>query len=158
MSIIAGPGVTHKLARHMTVDRCVFPLTIYDRYLRMAVATCCCAGVLRRRAGGLRGVHKLSRHTPPASLTSFCHEGRYFSPVDEGLALCLPRHASAHHSMLPLHRQFQIWRLYVHCLCMFDVFPPGLLLSCSRSTSLDSAFLQRRARLLVMGTQKSPGT
>ena len=32
----------------------------------------------------------------------------------------------------------------------------GLLLSCSRSTSLDSAFLQRRAPLPIIETQKSP--
>ena len=31
-----------------------------------------------------------------------------------------------------------------------------LLLSCSRSTSLDSAFLQRRATLPIIETQKSP--
>ena len=66
----------------------------------------CCAGVLRRRAGGPRGVHKLSRHATNSllhfCLASFCHEGRYFSPLHEGRALCFARHVSAHHSMLPL--------------------------------------------------------
>ena len=35
-----------------------------------------------RGAGGPRGVHKLSRHAPNFFLlASFCHEGRYFSPL-----------------------------------------------------------------------------
>ena len=52
--------------------------------------------------------------------------------------------------------QFHFWQLYVHCCGMFDVFHPGLVFSCSRSTSLDSAFLQRRAALPIIETQKSP--
>ena len=49
------------------------------------------------------------------------------------------------------------------CSCSFSRGPfrvplrgTGLLVSCSRSTSLDSAFLQRRAPLPTIETQKSP--
>ena len=73
-------------------------------------------------------------------LASFCHEGRSFSPLHEGLALCFVRHVFAHHSML----------LFVYRLACSMCFTLGLLLSCSCSTSLDSAFLQRRAQRLFL--------
>ena len=83
VSIIAGPSVIRKLARHMTFAS--IPSLFYER----------------------RGVHKLSRHTPQNSLRHIClasfrHEGRYFSPLHEGLALCFARHVSARFSVLPL--------------------------------------------------------
>ena len=90
VSIIAGPNVTRKLARHMTFAS--IPSLIYDRYLRSCAG--CCAGVLRRRAAA--ACWRSAWGAP------FCHEGRYFSPLHEGLALCFVRHVSAHHSLLPL--------------------------------------------------------
>ena len=48
---------------------------------------------------------------------------------------------------------FDVGTLEQHVRCLS---PSGLLLSCSCSTSLDSAFLQRRAPLLIIETQKSP--
>ena len=48
---------------------------------------------------------------------------------------------------------FDLGTLEQHVRCLA---PSGLLLSCSCSTSLDSAFLQRRAPLPIIETQKSP--
>ena len=88
-------------------------------------------------------------------LASFCHEGRYFSPLHEGFALCFVRHVSAHHSMVPLFYRLMgnSTSLSVHCCGMFDVFFLDLLLSCG--TSLDSAFLERGAPLPDIETQES---
>ena len=92
-----------------THDICIFffsCLRSKPQVVRGAAAPGCCGVVLRLRAGGPRGVHKLSRHATNSllhiCLASFCHEGRYFSPLHESLALCFVRHVSAHHSMLPL--------------------------------------------------------
>ena len=134
--------------------------------LRRRAAASCCGVVLRRRAGGPRGVHKLSRHATNSllhiSLVSFCHEGRYFSPLHEGLALCFVRHVLG----APLNAASRLYRLIGNSTfggSMFFVavcsmcFPLGLLLSCSCSISLDSVFLQRRAPPLpIIETQKSP--
>ena len=75
VSTTAGPSVTCKLARHMTVA--LFPsLFTIDTSGR---APACCGGVLE-----VRGVHKLSRHTPQTRfftfvLAFFSHEGCFFS-------------------------------------------------------------------------------
>ena len=157
VSIIAGPSVIRKLARHMTFAS--IPSLISDRYLRS------CTGLLRRRAAAAcwRSAWCKTHATNSLlhiRLASFCHECRYFSSLHEGLALCFVRHVSAHHSMLPF-----VCRLMGNSTCggsMFIVaacsmcFPLGLLLSCSCSTSLDSAFLQRRAALPIIEAQKPP--
>ena len=150
VSIIAGPGVTPETGKTHDICICSFSyLRSIPQVVRGAAAPGCCGVVLRRRAGDPRGVHKgLKTHARNSllhiCLASFCHEGRYFSPLHEGLTLCFVRHVSAHHSMLPL-----VYRLMGNSTfggSMFIVaacsmcFPPGLLLSCSCSTSLDSAF------------------
>ena len=103
VSIIAGPSVIRKLARHMTLAS--IPSLIYDRYLRS------CAELLRRGAAAACWRSAWSAQAPKTHATnslrhiclaSFCHEGRYFSPLHEGLTLCFVRRVSAHHSMLPL--------------------------------------------------------
>ena len=108
VSIIAGPSVIiRKLARHMTFAYIPFLFTIETS----AAARGCCGVVLRRRAAAACwrsawGAQALKTHATNSllhiCLASFCHEGRYFSPLHEGLALCFVRHVSAHHSMPPL--------------------------------------------------------
>ena len=148
-----------------THDICIYSfscLRSIPQVVRGAAAPGCCGVVLRQRAGGPRGVHKLSRHATNSllhiCLSSFCHEGRCFSPLHEGLTLCIVRHVSAHHSMLPL-----IYRLtgnstfggsmFIVAACSM-CFHLGLLLSCSCSTSLDSGFLQRRAQRLFLSLRR----
>ena len=137
VSIIAGPGVTHKLARHMTVDRCVFPLMIYDRYLmllRWGSAAACWRSAWGAQAPKTHATISLFH----MCLESFCHEGRYFSPVTTQCCL-----------QLSTHPHFHIWRLFVHCCGMFDVFLSRSPLNCSRSTSLDSSFFCSGERLFL---------
>ena len=150
VSIIAGPSVIRKLARHMTfasIPSLLFTIGTSGR------ARGCCAGVLRRRAAeacwrSAWSAQALKTHATNSllhiCLASFCHESRYFSPLHEGLALCFARHVSAHHSMLPL-----VYRLMGNSTfgdSMFIVatcsmcFPQGLLLSCSAAHLLTPRF------------------
>ena len=140
VSIIARPTVTRKLARHVTFAS--IPSLINDPFLRSCAGLLRrgCGVVLRRRAAAACwrsawSAQALKTHTTNSllhiCLASFCHEGRYFCPLHEGLALCFVRHVLAHHSMLPL-----VYRLMGNSTCggsMFVVaacsmcFPPGLL-------------------------------
>ena len=55
--------------------------------------------------GGVWGAQVLKTHATNSLrhiCISFCHEGRYFSPFHEGLALCFARLVLAHFSVLPL--------------------------------------------------------
>ena len=64
----------------------------------------CCAGLLCRRAGGLRGMYMLSRHMPQSRCFTcvwrFFVMRLFFSPLHDRLVLYLARHVSVHHSMM----------------------------------------------------------
>ena len=88
----------------------------------------CCAGVLRLRAAAACWRSAWSAQALKTNATNsllhiclapFCHEGRVFSPLHEGLALCFVRLVSAPHSMLPLVYRLMgnstFGRSYVHC-------------------------------------------
>ena len=75
--------------------------------VRGAAAPGCCGVVLRRRAGGPRWVHKLSRHTPQTRCFTFVWHHSVMRAVislrfTRVLRCVFARHVSAHHSMLPL--------------------------------------------------------
>ena len=127
VSIIAGPSVIRKLARH---DTCIYSFS-YFTIGTSGRARGCCAGVLRRRAAAACwksawGAQALKTHATNSLLhicfASFCHEGHYFSPLHEGLALCFARHVSAHHSMLPL-----VYRLTGNSTSALGLLRLGLL-------------------------------
>ena len=82
VSTIAGLGVTCKLARHMTAASILRYFRSMLEVVRRAAALGCCAWQPRCVPFLVEG----------HCLASFCHEGRYFSPLHEGLALCFARH------------------------------------------------------------------
>ena len=95
--IIAGPGVTCKLARHMTAASILRYFRSMPQVVRRAAALGCCAGQPRCVPFlALWGAQALKTHATNSllhiGLASFCHEDRYFSPFHEGLALCFARH------------------------------------------------------------------
>ena len=93
-----------------THDICIYSFSYLrpmSQVVRGAAAPGCCGGLLRRRAGGPRGVHKLSRHTPQTRCFTFVWHHSVMRAVislffTRVLRCVLLRHVSAHHSMLPL--------------------------------------------------------
>ena len=74
VSIIAGPGVTCKLARHMTAASILRYFRSMPQVVRRAAALGCCAGQPRCvpfLVEGHCGEHKLSRHTPQTRCFTF---------------------------------------------------------------------------------------
>ena len=118
-----------------THDLCIysfsFPRSI-PQVVRRAAAPLCCGVVLRRRAGGPRGVRRLSRHTPQTRCFTFVWHHSVMRAVVSLLftrscvvfcKTCLGAPLNVA-SRLSTHRQFHFWRLYVHRCDIVDVFPP----------------------------------